>query len=171
MIHSYKGKTPRIHEAAWVAASADVIGDVVLAAEASVFFQCVVRGDVNHVRIGARSNIQDQCTIHVSRATHPTIIHEDVTLGHRVILHGAEVAPYALIGIGATVLDGCVIEEGALVGANALVTAGTVVPAGKLVMGSPARVVRDVTDADREWMRATVANYMALAQDYKLAGA
>jgi len=150
-----------------VAASADVIGDVELGPEASVFFQCVVRGDVNYVRIGARTNIQDQCTIHVSRDTHPTVIHEDVTLGHRVILHGAEVLPHALIGIGATVLDGCVIEEGALVAANSLVTPGTVVPAGKVVMGSPARVVRDVTDADREWMRATVVNYMALAQQYK----
>ena len=170
MIHSYKDKSPKIDPTAWVAGSADVIGDVELGAEASIFFQCVVRADVHYVQIGARTNIQDQCTIHVSRGTHPTIIHEDVTLGHRVIVHGAEVAPGALIGIGSIVLDGAVIEEGALVGANSLVTPGTVVPAGKLVMGSPARVVRDLTDADREWMASTVAGYMALARDYKRGG-
>jgi carbonic anhydrase/acetyltransferase-like protein (isoleucine patch superfamily) len=170
MIHAYDGKTPKIDPTAWVAQSADVVGDVELGAEASIFFQCVVRADVHRVRIGARTNIQDQCTIHVSKGTHPTIIYEDVTLGHRVIVHGAEVHPGALIGIGSIVLDGCVIEEGAMVGANSLVTAGTVVPAGKLVLGSPARVVRDVTDADREWMATTVATYMGLAQDYKRSG-
>jgi carbonic anhydrase/acetyltransferase-like protein (isoleucine patch superfamily) len=167
MIHRYKGNTPKIHDTAWVAESADVIGDVELGPEASIFFQCVVRGDVCHVRIGARSNIQDHCTIHVTRDTHPTIIHEDVTLGHRAIVHGAEIQPGALIGIGSIVLDGCIIEEDALVGANSLVTPATVVPAGKLVMGSPARVIRDVTDADRAWMRSTVTSYMALAADYK----
>ena len=88
-------------------------------------------------------------------------------MGHRAVVHGAEIQPGALIGIGSIVLDGCIIEEGALVGANSLVTPATVVPAGKLVMGSPARVIRDVTDADRAWMRSTVTGYMALAQDYK----
>ncbi len=170
MIHAYDGKSPKIHDTAWVASSADVIGDVELGDEASIFFQCVVRADVHHVRIGARTNIQDQCTIHVSKGTHPTIIHEDVTLGHRVIVHGAQVHAGALIGIGSIVLDGAVIGEGALVGANSLVTPGTIVPAGKLVMGSPARVVRDVTDADRRWMSTTVANYMGLAQNYKRNG-
>lgn len=171
MIREYKGKSPAIHDAAWVADNADVIGDVEIAADASVWFQSVVRGDVCPVRIGARSNIQDQCTIHVTRDTCPTIIHEDVTLGHRVVVHGAEIRPGALIGIGSIVLDRAVVEEGALVGAMSLVTPGTVIPAGTLAMGQPARPVRDVTDAERDWMRETVASYAGYAREYKLSGA
>ncbi|MEE8312599.1 MAG: gamma carbonic anhydrase family protein [Candidatus Binatia bacterium] len=167
MIREYKGKRPEIHPRAWVADNADVIGDVVLAEDASVWFQSVVRGDVSYVRIGARTNIQDHCTIHVSRDACPTIIHEDVTLGHRVVVHGAEIQARALIGIGAIVLDKAVVEEGALVGAMSLVTPGTVIPAGKLAIGQPARVVRDVSDGERRWMAETVANYAGYARDYK----
>jgi len=170
MLREYLGKTPEIHPDAWVADDADVIGDVVLGKDASVWFQCVVRGDVCHVRIGDRTNIQDQCTIHVTRDACPTIIHEDVTLGHRVVVHGAEVHAHALIGIGSIVLDKAVIGEGAMVGAMSLVTPGTVVPDGKLVMGSPARVVRDVSDDDRKWMAETVVNYAGYAKTYKSQG-
>ena len=167
MIREYKGNLPDIHPRAWVADDADVIGDVVLAEDASVWFQSVVRGDVSYVRIGARTNVQDHCTIHVSRDACPTIIHEDVTLGHRVVVHGAEIQARALIGIGAIVLDKAVVEEGALVGAMSLVTPGTVIPAGKLAIGQPARVVRDVSDGERRWMAETVANYAGYARDYK----
>ena len=167
MIREYKGNRPEIHPSAWVADNADVIGDVVIAESASVWFQSVVRGDVSYVRIGARTNIQDHCTIHVSRDSCPTIIHEDVTLGHRVVVHGAEIRPGALIGIGAIVLDKAVVEEGALVGAMSLVTPGTVIPAGKLAIGQPARPVRDISDAERKWMAETVTNYAGYAQDYK----
>jgi len=166
MIRDYLGKRPLIHASAWVADNADVIGDVELGADSSVWFQTVIRGDVSYVRIGARTNIQDQCMIHVTRDACPTIIHDEVTLGHRAIVHGAEVKAGALIGIGAIVLDKCVIGEGALVGAMSLVAPGTVVPAGALVMGQPARVVRDVRDSERAWMRETILNYANLAKDY-----
>jgi carbonic anhydrase/acetyltransferase-like protein (isoleucine patch superfamily) len=166
VIRDYLDKRPRIHYTAWIADNADVIGDVEIGEDASVWFQTVIRGDVSYVCIGARTNIQDQCTIHVTRDACPTIIHEDVTLGHKAIVHGAEVKSGALIGIGAVVLDKAVIGEGALVGAMALVTPGTVVPAGKLVMGQPARVVRDVSEAEHKWMRETLASYASLAKDY-----
>jgi len=170
MLREYLGKSPTVHAEAWVADSADVIGDVVIAADASVWYQSVVRGDVSHVRIGARTNVQDHCTIHVTRDGHPTIIHDDVTLGHRVVVHGAQVHSGALIGIGSIVLDGAVIEEGAMVGAMSLVTPGMVVPAGKLVMGQPARVVRDVRDGEREWVVETIGNYVELARDHVRSG-
>jgi carbonic anhydrase/acetyltransferase-like protein (isoleucine patch superfamily) len=170
MIREYLGKLPVLHAGAWVADNADVIGDVELGEDVSVWFQTVIRGDVSYIRIGKRSNIQDHCTIHVTRDACPTIIHDEVTLGHRAIVHGAEVHSGALIGIGAIVLDKAVIGEGALVGAMSLVTPGMVVPAGKLVMGSPARVMRDVKDAERTWMRETIQNYADLAKDYRRSG-
>jgi len=166
MLRKYNGMLPKIDPSAWVADNADVIGDVVIAADASVWFQSVVRGDVSHVRIGARTNIQDHCTIHVSRGGHPTLIAEDVTLGHRAIVHGARIHRGALIGIGAIVLDDAVVEEGALVGAMSLVTPGTVVPAGKLVLGQPAKVVRDVSEEERRWMIETIENYAGYAKEY-----
>ena len=170
MIREYLGKTPHVHASAWIADDADVIGDVELGEDASVWFQAVIRGDVSYVRIGARTNIQDHCTIHVTRDAYPTVIHDEVTLGHRAIVHGATVHSGALVGIGAIVLDKAVIGEGALVGAMSLVPPGMVVPAGALVMGQPARVVRDVKDAERAWMRETIENYAALAKDYRRSG-
>jgi carbonic anhydrase/acetyltransferase-like protein (isoleucine patch superfamily) len=167
MLKEYLGKLPTVHPEAWVADEAIVIGDVVIGKEASIWFGTDVRGDVAHVRIGERTNIQDHCTIHVTKDAHPTIIHEDVTVGHRVVLHGCEVKSGALIGIGAIVLDEAVVEEGALVGAMSLVTPGMRVPAGHLVMGQPARVVRPVKDAERKWMAETVTNYMGYAKDYQ----
>ena len=161
MIKEYLGKLPTVHPDAWIADDATVIGDVVIAQDASIWFQTVVRGDVSHIRIGARTNIQDHCTIHVTRDANPTIIHDDVTVGHRVVLHGCEVMRGALIGIGAILLDN------ALVGAMSLVTPGMRVPAGQLVMGQPARVIRPVKDAERQWMAETITNYMGYAKDYK----
>jgi len=170
MLKKYLDKLPTIDADAWVADEALVIGDVVVADHASIWFQTVVRGDVSYVRIGARTNIQDHCTIHVTRDACPTVIHEDVTVGHRAVLHGCEVKSGALIGIGAIVLDNAVIEEGALVGAMSLVAPGMRVPAGHLVMGQPARVVRPVKDSERAWMAETVDNYVRYARDYKQGG-
>ena len=167
MLRDYLKFNPKIHPRAWVADNADVIGDVELAEDASIWFQCVVRADVSRVRIGARSNIQDHSTIHVSRGDIPTIIGEDVTLGHRAVVHAAEVRSGALVGIGAVVLDEAVIGEGAIVAAMSLVTPGTVVPAGKMVMGTPARVVRDVSESERAWLVETVRNYVDLSREYR----
>jgi len=167
MIKDYLGKRPTVHPDAWLAEDAIVIGDVTIGKDASIWFQTVVRGDVAPVEIGERTNIQDHCTIHVTRDAHPTVIHADVTVGHRVVLHGCEVRSHALVGIGAIVLDNAVVEEGAMVGAMSLVPPGMRVPAGHLVMGQPARVVRPVKDAERQWMIETVTNYMGYAKDYK----
>jgi len=167
MIKKYLEKSPVIDAEAWVADEAVVIGDVVVGKDASIWFQSVVRGDVAFVRIGERTNIQDHCTIHVTRDACPTIIHDDVTVGHRVVLHGCEVKSGALIGIGSIVLDKAVVEEGALVGAMSLVPPGMRVPAGHLVMGQPARVVRPVRDGERAWMAETVTNYVGYARDYR----
>jgi len=169
MIKKYLDKLPTIHADAWVADEAIVIGDVVVGKDASIWFQTVVRGDVSYVRIGERSNIQDHCTIHVTRDACPTIIHDDVTVGHQVVLHGCEVKRGALIGIGSIVLDKAVIEEGALVGAMSLVPPGMRVPAGQLAMGQPARVVRPVKDEERAWMAETVTNYVGYGRDYRKA--
>lgn len=166
MIKQYLGKGPSIHSAAWIADDAMVIGDVEIGEDASIWFQTVVRGDVSHIRIGKRTNVQDHCTLHVTRDACPTILHDDVTVGHRAVLHGCEVMSGALIGIGAIVLDKAVVEEGALVGAMSLVTPGMRVPAGQLVMGQPARVVRAVKDSERQWMAETVTNYVGYARDY-----
>jgi len=166
MIKDYLGKLPSVHGAAWVADEAVVIGDVTIAEDASIWFQTVVRGDVSYIRIGRRTNVQDHCTIHVTRDAGPTILHDDITVGHRAVLHGCEVMSGALIGIGAIVLDNAVVEEGALVGAMSLVTPGMRVPAGQLVMGQPARVVRPVEEAERLWMAETVTNYVGYARDY-----
>jgi gamma-carbonic anhydrase len=170
MIKEYLGKSPTIHTRAWIADDAIVIGDVVVGKDASVWFQTVVRGDVSYIRIGDRTNIQDHCTIHVTRDACPTVIHDDVTVGHRVVLHGCEVKSGALIGIGSIVLDKAVVEEGALVGAMSLVPPGMRVPAGQLVMGQPAKVVRPVKDAERAWMAETLTNYVEYARNYKNGG-
>lgn len=166
MIANYKELSPRIDPRAWVAPSADVLGDVTMGPDSSVWFGSVVRGDVYHISIGARSNVQDNCVLHVTHGRYATVLEEDVTIGHRVVLHGCTVKQGALVGIGSIVLDQAVIGEGSLVGAGALVTPGTVVPPGTVVMGSPARVIREVTDAERAWMRESAANYVGYARDY-----
>jgi carbonic anhydrase/acetyltransferase-like protein (isoleucine patch superfamily) len=138
--------------------------------DASIWYGTVVRGDVNRIRIGARSNVQDQCTVHVTRDRFETWIDEDVTVGHRAVVHGCRVGAGALIGIGAIVLDGAVIEPGALVGAGSVVTPGTVVPGGMLALGVPARPVRAL-DADerREQLERTRA-YVETARRHARAG-
>lgn len=166
MIKRYLDLTPRIHETSWVAPSADVLGDVELGADSSVWFGSVVRGDVFHVRVGQRTNIQDQTVIHVTHDRYPTLLGDDVTIGHRVVLHGCTVGNGALVGIGAIVLDQAEIGEGSLVGAMSLVTPGTKVPPGVVVMGQPARVVREVSDKERAWMQESAANYVGYARNY-----
>jgi carbonic anhydrase/acetyltransferase-like protein (isoleucine patch superfamily) len=167
VILAYDGTSPRLAPTAWVAPGAVVVGDVELGEGSSIWFQSVVRGDVNRIRIGARTNIQDHSTVHVTGGTHPTIVGDDVTVGHRVVLHGCMVKDRCLVGIGAIVLDGAVIEEEAMVGAGALVPPGMVVPSGKLVLGAPARVKRDLTAEERAFFRSSAARYAAYAAKYR----
>jgi carbonic anhydrase/acetyltransferase-like protein (isoleucine patch superfamily) len=164
MIRPYQGVHPRLADSAWVAPSADVIGDVEIGPDSSVWYQTVVRGDVFPIRIGARTNIQDHCVLHVTHDRHATVLQDDVTIGHRVVLHGCTVESGALVGIGAIVLDQAVSGAGARVGAGALVTPGTRVPPGTVAMGSPARVVRDVSDRERAWMEESARNYVLYAR-------
>lgn len=170
MIVAYEGIAPRVAAGAWVHGSAQVIGDVHLEEQVSLWFNVVVRGDVNYIRIGARTNIQDQSTVHVTRERWPTIVGADVTVGHGVILHGCTIADRCLIGIGAIVLDGCEVGEACLVGAGSLLTPGTKIPPGHLVLGRPAKVVRPLTAAEIAELSESAAHYVAYAESYRRQG-
>ncbi|HET7746604.1 MAG TPA: gamma carbonic anhydrase family protein, partial [Vicinamibacteria bacterium] len=159
MIRPYKGIWPKLGERVYVDPSAQVIGDVVLGDHASVWMNAVVRGDVNHIRIGAHSNIQDNCVVHVFKATWPTLVADHVTVGHSVTLHGCRVDARCLIGMGATLLNGCHIGEECIVAAGTLVPEGMVVPPRSLVMGLPAKVKRPLTDEERESIGRYSSNY------------
>jgi carbonic anhydrase/acetyltransferase-like protein (isoleucine patch superfamily) len=148
MIRSFKGKTPQVAPTAFVEASAQLIGDVSIGAHSSVWFNCVLRGDVYHIRVGDYSNIQDGTIIHVTSGRFATIIGNRVTVGHGVVLHGCTVGDNCLVGIGSIVLDDVTIGEGSLIAAGSLVTPGTVIPPRSLVMGSPAKVRRAVSDEE-----------------------
>ncbi len=167
---TYGGKAPRLAPSAFVAEGAVVTGDVEIGDESSIWFGTVVRGDVNHVRIGARTNVQDQSVIHVTGGTHPTVVGDEVTVGHRAVLHGCTIKDRCLIGIGAIVLDGAVVGPDAMVGAGALVPPGMVVPPGKLVLGAPARVKRDLTPEEIASLRTSAARYAGYAATYRRAG-
>src|SRR5262249_48168388 len=148
MIKPFRGIHPRIHPTAFVEESAQVIGDVHLGEESSIWFNAVVRGDVHYIRIGDRTNIQDNSVIHVRNDSHPTILEDEVTVGHSVTLHGCYVEKGSLIGIGSIVLDDVRVGAFSLVAAGSLVSPGTVIPPRSLVMGLPAKVKRELTEAE-----------------------
>ena len=170
IIRPFRGRAPRVDPTAFVADGCTVVGDVELGPGASLWYGTVVRGDVNHVRIGARTNVQDNSVVHVTGGTHPTVIGEDVTVGHRVVLHGCTVHDRCLIGIGAIVLDGAEIGPDAMVGAGALVPPGMKVAPRTLVLGTPARVARRLTDAEVEHLRASAAHYVEYADAHRRGG-
>lgn len=166
MLIPYRNTHPQIDPTALVVPTATVIGDVVVGAESSLWFQVVVRGDVNHIRIGDRTNIQDGTVVHVTNRTHPTIIGSDVTIGHNVTLHGCTIGDRCLVGIGAIVLDGVIIEPDCMIGAGAIVTPGTVVRSGSLVIGGPAQVKRNLTDKEIEFLKQSALNYLDYKKSY-----
>ena len=166
MMLPYCGIVPRIHPSAFVAPGADVIGRVRLAKDASVWFGCVLRGDVNRIDIGEATNIQDGSILHVDD-DHPCLIRARVHVGHHANLHGCVVEPGAMIGIGAIVLSGARVGTGAIVGAGSIVLEGTHIPPRTLAVGAPARVVRKVTARDLGYIRGWVAKYVQLARAYK----
>ena len=168
MIRAYKGIRPSLGPRAWVDPSAQVIGDVALGEDASVWMTTVVRGDVNRIRIGARTNVQDACVLHVT-AQHPTTLAEDVTVGHSVTLHGCTIERLCLIGIGAIILNGAVVGEESIVAAGALVPEGMVVPPRSVVMGSPAKVRRPVSEEERAGLRRYAESYVGYKEDYRSA--
>jgi carbonic anhydrase/acetyltransferase-like protein (isoleucine patch superfamily) len=172
---SFAGKTPSIDPAAFVAPGARLIGDIEIGPEASIWYNCVLRGDVNAIRIGARSNIQDGSVIHVDsphpghEAGHPTIIGEEVLIGHLAMVHGCILRDRAFVGLGAIVMDGCEIEGDAMLAAGAMLTPGKLIPSGQLWAGRPAKYVRDLSEADLAGMRAGVAHYVDLAKRHAAA--
>ena len=150
LLKEYGGRKPRIGERVYLAETAAIIGDVILGDDVSVWYNSVLRGDCHSIRVGARSNIQDNCAIHVTQGKYPTELEEEVTLGHGAIVHGAVIRKGALIGIRATVLDGAEVGQSAFIGAGALVTPRTVVPPRTLWLGSPARQIRELSAAEVE---------------------
>ncbi len=166
MIRDFKGVSPKVHDTAFIAEDAVVIGDVEIGEDASVWFGSIVRGDVNYIRIGARTNIQDLTIIHVSSNAHATVIEDEVTVGHRVVLHGCHVERGCLIGIGAILMDGVRVGAQSLVGAGSLLTPGTIIPPKSLVIGSPARVKRELTDDERAYLDKSWRNYVELKVHY-----
>jgi carbonic anhydrase/acetyltransferase-like protein (isoleucine patch superfamily) len=164
-LYEIGGKTPRIAADAWVAPSADLIGEVDLAALASVWFGAVIRADNTPILVGARTNIQEGAMLHSDPGA-PLTIGTDVTVGHHAILHGCTIGDRVLIGMGATVLNRAVIGEDCLVGAGALVTEGKVFPPGHLIVGAPARAVRPLDDAQKALLKASAALYAAKQREY-----
>jgi carbonic anhydrase/acetyltransferase-like protein (isoleucine patch superfamily) len=167
MLRAFAGKLPSLGPDAWVAESADVIGDVELGARASVWFGCVLRGDVNHIRIGEETNLQDLTVVHVAAGKWPTLVGARVTVGHRAVVHGCTVGDHALIGIGAIVMDGASVGSETIVAAGSLVSPGTQLPPRVLALGSPAKVKRALTDAELQFLRESAANYVGYASLYR----
>jgi carbonic anhydrase/acetyltransferase-like protein (isoleucine patch superfamily) len=173
MIYKFKEWTPALGENSWIAPSADVVGNVTMGEECSIWFGCVVRGDVHYIRIGDRTNIQDLSMIHVTHYKkedmsdgNPTVIGSDVTIGHRVMLHGCTIEDACLIGMSATILDGAVIGKESIVGAGALVTKNKVFPPRSLIMGSPAKAVRTLSDEEVQELYASAKRYVAFSREY-----
>ncbi len=174
MILKYKKDFPKIANSAWIAPSADIIGDVEIGEDSSVWFGCVIRGDVHYIKIGKRTSIQDLTMIHVTHFEkekiigdgYPTIIGDDVTIAHKVMLHGCIIGNACLIGMSATILDGAEIGEESIVGAGALVTGGKKFPPRSLILGSPAKVIRELNDKEVEKIYQNAKNYVKYKNEY-----
>jgi carbonic anhydrase/acetyltransferase-like protein (isoleucine patch superfamily) len=171
----FEGKAPWIDPSAFVAPGARLIGDIEIGPESSIWYNCVLRGDVNRIRIGARSNIQDGSVIHVDspregeKTGFATIIGDDVLIGHLAMVHGCILHDRAFVGLGAIVMDGCEIESDAMLAAGALLTPGRRIPARQLWAGRPAKYLRDLGEAELVGLQAGVAHYVALARRHRAA--
>ncbi len=166
----FHGKAPVVDPAAFIAPGVQLIGDIEIGPESSIWYNCVLRGDMNRIRIGARTNIQDGSVLHVDpprpgdEVGYPTLIGDEVLIGHMAMVHGCTLQDRAFVGLGAIVMDGCEIESDAMLAAGALLTQGKRIPAGQLWAGRPAKYIRDLGEADLLGMRAGVAHYVALAK-------
>ena len=166
MLRPYRGTMPRVHPTVYIDESAQIIGDVEIGEESSVWMSAVIRGDVHHIRIGRRSNVQDGTIVHVMRDTHPTVIGDDVTIGHRALVHGCTIEDRCLIGMGAILLDGVRVGSGSIVAAGTLLTEGTQVPSRSLVMGSPGTVRRTLEDRELDEIQMYADRYVAYRLEY-----
>lgn len=162
----YRGIRPTVHPSAFVAPTASVVGDVHIAEGASIWYGTVLRGDVAPIRIGARSSIQDNTVVHATGGLSDTIVGEDCTVGHSVILHGCHVGSHVLVGMGSIVLDNAEIGDWCLIGAGSLVTARTKIPAGVLAHGRPARPIRELTEEERARIREAAEVYLTYGRDH-----
>lgn len=167
MLRQYRGRLPKVHPTAYVDQSAQVVGDVEIGAESSVWMNTVIRGDVNFIRIGARSNVQDGTIVHVMHETHPTRLGDEVTIGHAAIVHGCTIGDRVLIGMGATLLNGATVGDDSIVAAGTLLTEGMIVPPRSLVMGSPGKVRRALTDAEVAEILEYAKRYVRYKKDYE----
>ncbi|MDQ7044608.1 MAG: gamma carbonic anhydrase family protein [Sulfurimonas sp.] len=177
MLHKYKDTFPILGENTWIAPSADVVGDVTCGEDCSIWFGAVVRGDVHYISIGDRVSIQDLSMVHVTHHKGgdkhkvgdgtPTIIGDDVTIGHRVMLHGCTIESACLIGMSATILDGAVIGKESIVGASSLVTKNKIFPPRSLIMGSPAKVIRELTEKEVKELYASAHRYVEFKNNYQ----
>jgi len=162
----HHGVRPHCHPSVYVAEGAILVGDVEIGEDASVWFYAVVRGDIQAIRIGRGTNVQDHCVLHVTKEN-PLTIGEYVTLGHRAVVHGCRIEDLCLVGIGSVVLDGAVVGTGTVIGAGAVVAPGTVVPPHSLVLGVPGKVVRDLEPGSVDRIRKTAENYIGYAKSYR----
>lgn len=167
IILPYRGVSPRIAKTAFIAPTATIIGDVEIGEDSNIWFGCIIRGDVNEIRIGERTNIQDGTVVHVSREKYGTYIGSDITIGHMALIHACTLEDGCFIGMQATVMDGCVVSSGAMVAAGALITPGKLVAPGQLWAGKPAKRVRDLSEADSKSIAATAPHYVRLAREYR----
>lgn len=166
MLRPFKNRLPVVDPSAYVDASAQLIGDVTIGAESSIWMNVVMRGDVNWIRLGRRSNVQDGTVVHVMRGTHPTAIGDEVTIGHGAIIHGCTIGSRVLVGMGALILNGAAIGDDVIIGAGSLVTEGAIIASRSLVIGRPAKVKRALVDADLASIRAYADNYVGYRLEY-----
>jgi carbonic anhydrase/acetyltransferase-like protein (isoleucine patch superfamily) len=167
MIYALDGIAPQIDASAWVAPDANLIGNVVLGADTSIWFGATLRGDNEEIRVGAGTNVQENCVLHTDMG-YPLVIGANCTIGHKAMLHGCIIGDGSLIGMGATILNGARIGNGCLIGAGALITEGKEIPDGSLVMGAPGKVVRMLDEAARARLLASAAGYQANARRFRV---
>jgi len=167
MLRPYRGQVPLVHPSAFIDDSAQVIGDVEIGEESSVWMCVVIRGDVNRIRIGRRSNVQDGTIVHVMKDTHPTVIGDNVTIGHGAVVHGCTIDDRCLVGMGAILLNGVIVGSGSIIAAGTLLPEGTQIPPRSLVMGSPGKVRRTLSDADLDEIQMYADRYVAYRLDYQ----
>lgn len=165
MILKYKNFSPQISDNTFIAPNSTIIGRCIIGENSSLWFNTVIRADVNEIRIGNNVNIQDGTVLHCDH-DYAVSISDDVTIGHRAIIHGCSIGSNCIIGMGSTILDGALIGDNCIIGANSLITSGKQIPGGSLVMGSPAKVIRELTEAEIEGIKASVAGYVSLSKEY-----
>ncbi|KGG81516.1 hypothetical protein Y919_00715 [Caloranaerobacter azorensis H53214] len=166
MLKEYEGKKPKVHDSCFIADGVEIIGDVEIGENTSIWYNTVIRGDENSIKIGKYTNIQDGCVIHISKE-YETIIGDYVTIGHKAIIHACKIGDNVLIGMGAIILDGAEIEDNVLVGAGSIVTPGKKIPSGTLVLGSPAKVVRKLNDEEINHLKQSAVDYVKYAKKHK----